>query len=162
MSNEESVMSINNATIQVERTTSYPPKRFPFRRTLVIGAATLAVAVVTVVAFAQDSGQGSVRPTVQPAQPAGDGVVRDLVDRGLIPSESLQPAAPSRDDIVRDLVDRGLIPSESLRPAAPSRDDIVQDLVDRGLVPAATPDDLSLDPPIGGGWGGSRIARKPS
>ena len=131
-------MSINNATIQVERTSSYRPKRFPFRSALVIGAATMAVAIVTVVAFADDSGQGSVRPTVQPARPAGDDVVRDLVNRGLIPSESLQPAAPSRDDIVQDLVDRGLIPNESLQPAAPSRDDIVQDLVDRGLVPAAT------------------------
>ena len=135
-------MAINHATIEVERTKSRAPGRVPTHKTIAIGATAAIAALVTLIVFTQRADHQVERPTQLPAH-SGDDVVRDLVDRGLIPIESLQPLRPAGDDVVRDLVDRGLIPSESLQPAAPSRDDIVQDLVDRGLVPAATPDDLS-------------------
>jgi hypothetical protein len=41
-------------------------------------------------------------------------VTRDLVNRGLIPRESLEPAPQSMDAKVQDLVNRGLIPRQSL------------------------------------------------
>jgi len=57
----------------------------------------------------------------------------------------------SRDDVVRDLVERGLVPAATLddgthitgpglQPTR-TRDDVVRDLVERGLVPSASLDD---------------------
>jgi hypothetical protein len=116
MSNEESSVSINDATIQAERTRSYPPSRVPTRRMIAVGATALVAATMMLVAFVQNS------------------------DREFVPSMQ-QPAPQTRDDIVQDLVDRGLVPGGALQPAPQTRDDIVQDLVDRGLVPAATLED---------------------
>ena len=133
-------MTISDATIQSQRTTSYTPGRMPIRG-IAIGATVVLVALVTLIAFVQSAGHESVRPTPQPVSESRDDIVRDLVNRGLVPSPTLQPAPQSRDDIVRDLVNRGLVPSPTLQPAPQSRDDIVRDLVNRGLVPAATLND---------------------
>lgn len=107
-------MAITDTAIQVERTKSYAPNRVPTRRLIAIGATALVAAIVTMVAVAQNSGQESVRPTLQPAPQSQDDIVRDLVNRGLIPIQSLQPSPQSRDAIVRDLVDRGLVPAAAL------------------------------------------------
>ena len=136
-------MTISEATIQAERSTSYAPARMPIRG-IAIGATVVLVALVTLVALVQSAGHESVRPTPQPASESRDDIVRDLVNRGLVPSPTRQPAQPvsqSRDDIVHDLVTRGLVPAATLQTAPLSRDEIVRDLVTRGLVPAATLDD---------------------
>ena len=124
-------MTISDATIQSQRSTSYTPGRMPIRG-IAIGATVVLVALVTLIAFVQSAGHESVRPTPQPVSESRDDIVRDLVDRGLVPSPTQQPAQPapqSRDDIVRDLVNRGLVPSPTPQPAPQSRDDIVRDLV---------------------------------
>lgn len=133
-------MASNDVTIDVERTESAGPRRRPTRR--MIGATTLVVGIVALGAVVQHAGRQAPEPA-EHAAPTADArpTTEDLVNRGLVPRQTLQPARPSRDDIVRDLVNRGLVPSQTLQPAPQSRDDIVQDLVDRGLVPAATLDD---------------------
>jgi hypothetical protein len=107
-------MTISDATIPAERSTSYAPGRVPTRGMLAAGATVVLVALVTLVAFVQGAGHESVRPTRQPAPQSRDDIVQDLVDRGLVPSPTRQPAPQSRDDIVQDLVDRGLVPAASL------------------------------------------------
>ena len=67
--------------------------------------------------------------------------MQDLVNRGLIPRQSLEPAPQSRDAVLQDLVNRGLIPRQSLEPAPQSRDAVLQDLVNRGLIPRQALDD---------------------
>jgi hypothetical protein len=106
-------MAINDATIQVERT-SRAPKRVPARNVIAIGVPALVVAIMALVAFVPNSGRESVRPTPQPAPQSRDEIIRDLVDRGHVPSQTLQPAPQSRDEIVRDLVHRGLVPAATL------------------------------------------------
>jgi len=114
MSNEESFVSINDATIQAERTRSYAPSRVPTRRMIAVGATALVAATVMLVAFVQSSDRELVRPMHQPTSLTRDDIVQDLVDRGLVPGEALQPAPLTRDDIVQDLVDRGLVPAATL------------------------------------------------
>ena len=136
-------MTINDVTIQVERTDVLRTEpTMPTRRMIAIGATALVVAIVALVAFVQSSGDETVRPTRAAGchSPATTSCkTSSTADSS--PARRSQPAPPSRDDIVQDLVDRGLVPRQTLQPAPPSRDDIVQDLVDRGLVPAATLDD---------------------
>ena len=131
-------MAINSATIQAERTSSAAPSRVPTGKMIAIGVTAVVVAMITLVAYAQSSGEDLVRPTRQHVPQSRDDIVQDLVDRGLVPSPTRQTTPPTRDDIVQDLVDRGLVPSPTRQTTPPTRDDIVQDLVDRGLVPAAT------------------------
>ena len=62
-----------------------------------------------------------------------------------------QLATPSQDEIVRDLVERRLVPAASLddgsrianSSGARTQDEIVRDLVERGLIPAAGLEDGS-------------------
>ena len=135
-------MTINDAAIQAERTTSYMPSRVPTRRMIAIGAPTLVAAIVALAAVVQSSGHQTSQPAVR-AAPSVDArsITEDLVNRGLIPRQTLQPAPQTRDDIVQDLANRGLIPSQALQAAPQSHDAIVRDLVNRGLVPAAALDD---------------------
>jgi len=102
-------MAINSATIEAERTSSSEPTRVPARALIAI-AITVVVAIVTLVAYGQSSNEEFMRPTQQPATQSRDDIVQDLVDRGLVPHQTLQPVPQSRDEIVQDLVDRGLVP----------------------------------------------------
>jgi len=135
-------MTINDVTVPARRTRSFGPSRMPTRRLITIGAPALAVAIVALAAVVQSSDHQTSQAAVR-AAPSVDArsITEDLVNRGLIPRQTLEPAPQSPDDIVRDLVNRGLIPRQTLEPAPQSRNDIVQDLVDRGIVPAATLDD---------------------
>ena len=125
---------------------SHRPNR---RRALVIGAATLAVAGATVFAVvigsnASDS-RDAPRTTINPtAQDAAN-------DEAIAEPNQVQGGSRSRDDVVRDLVERGLVPAATLddgtqitraglRPTR-TRDEVIRDLVERGLVPAASLDD---------------------
>ncbi len=107
-------MAINDVTIAVERTESAPARLRPTRRMIAIGATTLVVAIVALAAVVQNTGDQTSEPAVQPAPQSRDDIVQDLVDRGLIPRQTLQTAPLSRDDIVQDLVDRGLVPAATL------------------------------------------------
>ncbi|MEY2582096.1 MAG: hypothetical protein QOE09_1945 [Ilumatobacteraceae bacterium] len=131
---QETSVSVSNATRRPSR-----------RHAVFIGAAILAVAGATVLVVgpgASDS-RDAPRNTVDPtAQDAGN-------DQAIAEPNPVQ-APRSRDDVVRDLVERGLVPAATLddgtqitRPGVqptPTRDDVVRDLVERGLVPAATLD----------------------
>ena len=123
-------MVITDETIQVDRTSSNTPSnappRWPFRRLLGIGTA-IVVAAIALVVIVESSGPTSSDQTPEPAPRTRDDVVRDLVDRGLVPAATLD--------------DGTQIISPALAPAPRTRDDIVRDLVARGLVPAATLDD---------------------
>ena len=107
-------MVITDEAIQVDRTASNtsPPRRY--LRRLGIGAA-IVVAPVALVAFV-----GSANPTTsdqqhEPAPRTRDDIVRDLVERGVVPAATLddgtqitgpgfEPTPRTRDEIVRDLV----------------------------------------------------------
>lgn len=108
-------MTINDATIRVERTASYVPSRVRTRRMIAIGATTLIAAIAALAVVVQPSGHPTSQPAVR-AAPTVDArsITEDLVNRGLIPRQSLEPAPQSRDDIVRDLVDRGVVPAATL------------------------------------------------
>jgi hypothetical protein len=41
---------------------------------------------------------------------------------------ALEPAVPTRADVIRDLVNRGYIPRQSLDTTLPTRDDVMRDL----------------------------------
>jgi cytochrome oxidase assembly protein ShyY1 len=41
-------------------------------------------------------------------------MLRDLVNRGIVPQEALEPARPTEEDVLRDLVNRGIIPRQAL------------------------------------------------
>ena len=79
-------------------------------------------------------------PELQAIDTSPTAVTRDLVNRGLIPRQSLEPATQSMDTNLQDLVNRGLIPRQTLEPASQS-DTNLQDLVNRGLIPRQTLDD---------------------
>jgi len=53
-------------------------------------------------------------PELQAVDSYPTAMTRDLVNRGLIPSQSLEPAPQSMDTRLQDLVNQGLIPSQSL------------------------------------------------
>ncbi len=80
-------------------------------------------------------------PELQAIDISPTAVTRDLVNRGLIPRQSLEPAPQSMDTKLQDLVNRGLIPRQSLEPAPQSMDTKLQDLVNRGLIPRQSLDD---------------------
>ena len=80
-------------------------------------------------------------PELQAIDISPTAVTRDLVNRGLIPRQSLEPAPQSMDTKLRDLVNRGLIPRQTLEHAPQSMDTKLQDLVNRGLIPRQTLDD---------------------
>jgi hypothetical protein len=108
-------MAINDVTIGVERTKSAATRRRPTRRIIAIGATTLVVAIVALAADVQNSGRQTPEPAMQ-AAPSADArsITEDLVNRGLVPRQTLQAAPVSRDEIVRDLVNRGLVPAATL------------------------------------------------
>ncbi len=108
---------------------------------IAIGATVVLVALVTLIAFVQSAGHESVRPTPQPVSESRDDIVRDLVDRGLVPSPTLQPAPRPATTSSKTSSTADSSPAQRLQPAPHSRDDIVRDLVNRGLVPAATLND---------------------
>ncbi len=138
---DEEVMESNAAVSAASRR----PRR---RRAVVIGAATLAVAGAMVVAVLIASGasdsRDAPRTTVSPTVP-------DAVNEQPIAEPTQVQAPSSRDEVVRDLVERGLIPAATLDDGTqiarlvlhPRRtlDDVLRDLVERGLIPAATLDD---------------------
>ena len=43
-------------------------------------------------------------------------ILQDLINRGLIPSQSVEPAPRNQDEMIRDLINRGLIPAQTLGP----------------------------------------------
>jgi hypothetical protein len=78
---------------------------------LVLGVAAVvavAAAVVTVQRLRDDTAPPPSKPA---AALDHDVLVRDLVNRGLIPRQALEPAADPR---VVDLVERGLVPRQAL------------------------------------------------
>ena len=80
-------------------------------------------------------------PELQAIDIAPTAVTRDLVNRGLIPRQSLVLAPQSVDTQLQDLVNRGLIPRQSLEPTSQPVDAQLQDLVNRGLIPRQALDD---------------------
>ena len=92
------------------------PKRVPTRRFVALGAAAI-VSVATFAVVSQNSAGETGKPPATVAPRSMDQITRDLVDRGLIPRQTLEPAPLTMDQITRDLVDRGLIPRETLEPA---------------------------------------------
>ena len=155
-------MVITDETIHVDRT---EPTTSPRRRTLRrlgIGAA-IVVAPFAFVAFVESAHPAGSDQQHEPVPRTRDGIVHDLVARGVVPAATLDngteitgagfdPARRSRDEVVRDLVARGVIPaatlddgtqitSPALSPSRRTSDEIVRDLVARGVVPAATLDD---------------------
>jgi hypothetical protein len=119
-------MVIIDEIIQVDRTPSTTPPRRPVRRLLAIGAA-IVVAAVALIAVVEGSGQTTSDRTPEPELRTNDDIVRDLVNRGLVPAAALE--------------DGTQIAGPALAPASRTRDDIVRDLVNRGLVPAAALED---------------------
>lgn len=154
---------------------TYPTKRAWNRKNVTRGAAAVVLASALVAGIAVVNSGGSAEPATSPATEAatveavpnraaeataGAEILRDAVNRGLVPRQALDPAprsseavmadlvnrglipaaaleqVPTSDDIMRNLVDRGLIPAEALWPAPKTGDDLLRDLVYRGLIPA--------------------------
>lgn len=90
--------------------------------------AAIAVAIVVDFGGSQTTTQVAPRDTAQ-GEPL---TTTDLVNRGLIPEQTLQSIAES--DVLVDLVNRGLIPEQTLQSIAEAA--VLADLVNRGLVPA--------------------------
>ena len=102
------------------------PRRPNRRQAWVLGAATLVAAgtaIVAAVGLNRDETESRDAPPVTMDPTHQDAVVRNLVDRGVVPAASLSDGtqitandrqARTRDDVVRDLVDRGLVPAASL------------------------------------------------
>lgn len=133
-------MSIQEATRRrVEEVEPGRSQRVWTRGMIAGGAAVILLVSALVVSAFLISGDQAAQPTVRTVD--SEAIMRDLVNRGLIPSQALQPASPSREAITRDLVNQGLIPSQTLEPASPSREAITRDLVNRGLVPKQTLND---------------------
>jgi hypothetical protein len=109
-------MNTTNPTIPVDTITPSGPSRVR-RRTIGIGVAIGAAAAIAIAtsALVATSDETPVRPDARTAE-SDYGALRDLVDRGLIPRESLYPA-PMTDDELRDLVERGVVPRQALEPA---------------------------------------------
>ncbi len=83
-------MAITDEIIQVDRTPSNTPHRRPIRRLLRIGTtAAVVVATVALVAVGERSGPTRSDQTLGRASRTRDDVVRDLVDRGLVPAATL-------------------------------------------------------------------------
>ena len=110
---------------QVTRTRSRGPRRTRSRTIATTGAIVFVGATVALGAIALSDDHPVQRPE-QPASTAPQRSTRDtrrdLVERGLIPRESLEPAPLWHTELVRelaerDLVERGLIPPQSLDPA---------------------------------------------
>jgi hypothetical protein len=113
------------------------------RKQLIVAMAAvvlLALAATALYLMAQDEPVGVSAPPIPTSERSADEILRDLVNRGLIPEQALRPEPRSRDEILRDLVNRGLIPEQALRPEPRSRDEIIRDLVNRGLIPEETLD----------------------
>lgn len=107
-----------------------------WKRRLIAGAAAVALALGAI-SYA-NSGEETTHtnvPTVDSQTTSRDDIVRDLVNRGLVPSQALDPAPSSKEEIVRELVNRGLVPRQALDPASISREEILRELVNRGLIP---------------------------
>jgi hypothetical protein len=141
-------MIIEEEVLESSAAVSAPSRRPTRRRAVIIGAATLAVAGATV--FAVVIGPGASESRDAPRTTV-DPTAQDAVDEPAIAEPNQVQVPRSRDDVVRDLVERGLVPAATLddgtqitRPGLQpirTRDDVVRDLVERGLVPAATLDD---------------------
>jgi hypothetical protein len=82
-------MVITDETIQVDRTPSNTPPRRPIRRLLGIGTAIVVVAAVALVAVVERSGPTRSDQTPETAPRTRDDIVRDLVERGLVPAATL-------------------------------------------------------------------------
>ena len=111
-------MTINDVTIQADRTEFAARSRRPTRKVIVISATALVVASVALAGVVQNSRHETSQPAANAAPtvdaPSRDDVVRDLVDRGLVPAQTLEVASPTRDDVVRDLVNRDDIPTDAM------------------------------------------------
>jgi hypothetical protein len=108
------------------------------KRLLVAMAAVvlLALAATALYLIAQDEPIGVSAPPAPTSERSRDEILRDLVNRNLIPEQALDPEPRSRDEVLRDLVNRNLIPEQALDPQPRSRDEILRDLVNRNLIPA--------------------------
>ena len=82
-------MVITDEAIQVDRTPSNTPPRRPSRRLFGIGTAIVVVAAVALVALVGSSGPTRSDQTPEPAPRTRDDIVRDLVDRGVVPAATL-------------------------------------------------------------------------
>ncbi|HZB39583.1 MAG TPA: hypothetical protein VE487_01380 [Ilumatobacter sp.] len=138
-----------------------PPGGKRTGRVVAIGAGIVVLSTGILLAGTR-SGDSNAPDQPAPASRPSDDVVRDLVERGVVPAATLgdgspvtaktqDPTSQIPDAVVRDLVARGVVPAATLGdgsqvanlPATPSRDQAVRELVAQGLVPAATLDDGS-------------------
>ena len=107
-------MTTNEPTIPVGGIETFTPSRTWTHRMIALGAAAI-VAVGASAAVIQISGNETAPPAARTEHVVdAQAVTRDLVNRGLIPAESLEPAPQSRDAVLQDLVNRGLIPRQAL------------------------------------------------
>ena len=145
-------MTITNATARVATTTARNAGRTRARTIVAAGATLVVGATVAFGAIALSGSEAAPRPARPAATaPVGADVERELVERGLIPRQSLEPAPDWHAELMRelaerDLVERGLIPRQSLEPAPEWYAELMRelarrDLVERGLIPRQ-----SLDP----------------
>ena len=102
-------------TIEADSPRPTPKRHKPARKMLTLAAAIFVAGTVAGVAIVESSGTASPDPTTQPAGRSGDDLVRDLAERGVIPSATLQSAPRSHEDLIQDLVARGLVPAATLQ-----------------------------------------------
>jgi hypothetical protein len=100
---------------------------------ILTGVTTWSVSQVTTDSHASSN----PKPAVVSAPSAGEPLVQSVNAH----SPELQAIDTSPTAVTRDLVNRGLIPRQSLEPAPQSMDAKLQDLVNRGLIPRETLDD---------------------
>jgi hypothetical protein len=108
------------------------------RKRLIVAMAAvvlLALAATALYLMVQDEPIGVGAPPAPTSERSRDEILRDLVNRNLIPEQALDPEPRSREEILRDLVNRNLIPEQALDPEPRSRDEVLRDLVNRNLIP---------------------------
>jgi hypothetical protein len=107
-------MNTTETIIPMDAIKASTPSRLWTQKRLAIGAAALVVVATSAAAIHNTDHDSAELPA--PTQHVVDerATLQDLVDRGLIPAQSLQPAPLSREDKLRDLVNRGLIPRQAL------------------------------------------------
>lgn len=103
------------------RAITLTPEKTPDRRIRVgkprMAIATVAVAIGAVAAASTLGGDQSHIPAPTPPEHSVSEaeLLRDWVNRGLVPEQALPDAEPiSREDLLRDWVNRGLVPAATL------------------------------------------------
>ncbi len=105
-------MTLDHTTIDVEPAALDDSGRPRTVLRLLIGAATIPLALAGLARLGEAAGDDAAAPPRSPVEST-----RDLVNRGLVPRQALDPAMRSHDVLRRELVIRGLIPRETLDPA---------------------------------------------